>query len=69
MKMNLKVLGLGVVLSLSCILPACANQDTQISVTKSFKKSKIEVKQLTQEERIKRLEESIQNLEKNMNKD
>ncbi|WFD11802.1 hypothetical protein [Tepidibacter hydrothermalis] len=63
MKKNLKILGLVGVIVSSFIILAFAEQDAQMDKINSSKKSKIEIKQLTKEERIQMVEESINKLE------
>jgi poly(3-hydroxybutyrate) depolymerase len=68
MKKNLKIIVLGAVILSSLTTIAFADSAAQISTTNSLKKTKIEVKQLTKEERIKKLEERIKKLEERTKK-
>lgn len=64
MKMNLKTLGLGAVLTFTLITPAFADQNVNIIKKVDFQKPKIEKKVLSVEEQTKKLEQTLQNIEK-----
>jgi len=64
MKMNLKTLGLGAVLTFTLITPAFADQNVKLIKTGDFQKPKIEKKVLSVEEQTKKLEQTLQKIEK-----
>ena len=64
MKMNLKTLGLGAVLTFTLITPAFADQNVNIIKKVDFQKHKIENRVFSVEEQTKKLEKTVQRIEK-----
>lgn len=64
MKMNLKALGLGAILTCTLITPAFANQNVELVKKMDIVKLKKEQKVFSVEEQIKNLEETLEKIEK-----